>query len=57
MKKYRVGLHAHARMVVEVEAEGIREAWRLACEKASLSKKFGIKDWTPVATSEIEEKQ
>jgi hypothetical protein len=51
MAKYRVNLHGHAGMVVEVEADSIVDANRKAIEKAPKVKY--VSQWTPVATSRM----
>jgi predicted RecB family endonuclease len=54
-KRYRVALHAHASAEVFVEASSPQEANRLALEevKAGRAKVHPVKQWTPVATSDL----
>jgi hypothetical protein len=52
MARYTVGLHGHAAMRIEVEAESAQEANRKAIEKAPKVKY--VQSWTPVMTSKLE---
>jgi hypothetical protein len=55
LKRYRVALHAHASAEVFVEASSASEANRLAQEevKAGRARVRPIRNWTPVATSDL----
>jgi hypothetical protein len=55
MAKYRVALHAHVGAEVVVEADSPSEANRKAIEQAPKTGK--VQHWTPVATSEIKQKE